>query len=132
MRPLHLLITDDDVDKRMLLSRALARQFPHASIFECHSGQEALEYVARNEIDAIVTNHSMRPVNGMELVAELRRQGRRLPIVMVSGMEDVRKEAAAAGVDLFLTSESLISIGKPIADFFRSRGLEDRVEPGAR
>ena len=128
MRPLHLLVTDDDVDKRMLLSRALARQFPHASIFECHSGKEALEYIARNPIDAVVTNHSMQPVNGIELVTELRRQSKALPIVMVSGVDDVRERALAAGVDLFLTSENLIAIGKPIGDYFRERGLEDRVE----
>jgi CheY-like chemotaxis protein len=128
MRPLHFLVTDDDVDKRMLLSRALSRQFPHASIFECHSGREALEYVACNPIDAIVTNHSMQPVNGIELVTELRRQGRNLPIVMVAAAEHIREAAIDAGVDLFLSSENLIAIGRPIADYFRERGMQDRVE----
>jgi hypothetical protein len=46
--PLHVLITDDNVDKRLLLGRAIARRFPNASVFECHSGKEALEYFAKN------------------------------------------------------------------------------------
>src|SRR3954463_8692009 len=85
MKPLHLLITDDDPDKRMLLSRAVVREFPHASVFECHSGQEALDYCRRNVVDAIVTNHNMYPVNGIELVTTLRRGGSKVPIIMVSG-----------------------------------------------
>lgn len=128
MRPLHLLVTDDDLDKRMLISRALAREFPHASIFECHSGKEALAYCAANAVDAIVTNHNMYPVNGIELVTELRRQGVTLPIIMVSGHEHVRAEAESAGVDLFLDGGALNRIGQPMGAFLRRRGLVDTME----
>jgi CheY-like chemotaxis protein len=128
MKPLHLLITDDDPDKRNLLSRALTREFPHASLFECHSGQEALEFCARNEVDAIITNHNMAPVNGIELVTTLRRCGLSLPIIMVSGHDDMRAPALAAGVDLFLDWDQPTKIGKPIAEFLNGRGLRDRKE----
>ena len=127
MKPLHLLITDDDVDKRILISRALAREFPRASIFECHSGKEALEYFAANAVDAVITNHNMYPVNGIELVTTLRGAGVRIPIIMVSGHEQMEAAALSAGVDLFLSGD-LLRIGKPIGDFLRSRGLVDRVE----
>jgi two-component system response regulator GlrR len=132
MVPLHLLVTDDDLDKRMLLSRALAREFPHASIFECHSGQEALEYFAANHVDAIITDHNMQPVDGIALIRELRRQGATLPIIMVSGHDEVADQAKAAGVDLFLGTLDLVRIGKPIATFLRERGLDDRKESSAR
>lgn len=128
MKPLRLLVTDDDVDKRLLIGRALSRAFPHASVFECHSGQEALEYFNANHVDAIITNHNMVPVNGIELVKAVRNSGSRVPIIMVSGHDDMRASAEAAGVDLFLGSENLLAIGRPIAEFLHSRGLEDRVE----
>jgi CheY-like chemotaxis protein len=128
MKPLHLLVTDDDLDKRTLLARAVSREFPHASVFECHSGQEALEYCARNSVDAVITNHNMYPVNGIELVTTLRRCGSDVPIIMVSGHADLRPEAEAAGVDLFLEWNEPTKIGKPIADFLRQRGLWDRTE----
>lgn len=127
MKPLHLLVTDDDVDKRMLISRALAREFPRASIFECHSGPEALDYFAANAVDAIITNHNMYPVNGIELVTTLRGAGIGIPIIMVSGRENLEQEALAAGIDLFVSGD-LLRIGKPIGDFLRARGLGDRVE----
>jgi CheY-like chemotaxis protein len=129
MKPLHLLVTDDDLDKRTLLSRALSREFPKASIFECHSGQEALEYCASNRVDAVITNHNMYPVNGIELVTTLRRCGSGIPIIMVSGHPEIRKEAEAAGVDLFIDWNEPLKIGKPIAEFLRRRGLVDRAEP---
>lgn len=130
MRPLPLLVTDDDLDKRFLISRAVSREFPNASIFECKSGQEALEFVANNQVDAIITNHNMAPVNGLELAQRLRAAGVKLPIIMVSGHDEVRKSAVASGVDLFLSSAStdLGSIGRPIADFLRNRGIIDREE----
>lgn len=128
MKPLHLLVTDDDLDKRILLSRALSREFPNASVFECHSGQEALEYCARNVVDAVITNHNMYPVNGIELVTTLRRCGLAVPIIMVSGHPEIRVEAEAAGVDLFLEWIDPMRIGKPIAEFLHRRGLKDRTE----
>jgi CheY-like chemotaxis protein len=127
MKPLHVLITDDNVDKRLLLGRAIARRFPNASVFECHSGKEALEYFSANAVDAIVTNHSMHPVNGLELVTTIRQQGSKVPIIMVSEHEEVKAEATAAGVDLFLGGD-LLTIGTPIAEFLHSRGLYDRIE----
>lgn len=39
MTPLHLLITDDDLDKPMLLSRAVAREFPVSNLRpKCFAG----------------------------------------------------------------------------------------------
>lgn len=128
MRPLHLLITDDDLDKRYLLTRALNREFPHASIFQCASGREALEYLAKNPVDAIITNHNMRPVDGIELTRTLRAQGVTLPMIMVSGHDEIEGPALAAGIDLFLRSDDLTRIGAPIATFLHQRGIYDRVE----
>jgi CheY-like chemotaxis protein len=126
-KPLHFLVTDDDADKRAILCHGLRKEFPHASIFECHSGQEALDYFAANHVDAIITDHSMQPVNGIELVVEIRRRGGRLPIVMVSGHPEVRPQAEAAGVDVFFATE-WTQAAKELAAYLRGRGLCDCVE----
>lgn len=128
MRPLHLLVTDDDVDKRLLLTRALNRGFPNASVFQCASGQEALEYLAKNAVDAIITNHNMVPVNGIELTRTLRRCGVALPIIMVSGHDEIEAPAIAAGVDLFLRWDELAKVGRRITEFLHGRGIRDRRE----
>lgn len=128
MKPLHFLVTDDDLEKRLLLVRAISHEFPKASVYECHSGQEALEYFARNEVDALVTNHSMFPVNGMELVQELRRRGSQVPIIMVSSHDEIQAEAEAAGVNLFLSGGNWNGVGRAVSRYLHSRGLVDQVE----
>lgn len=123
MRPLHILVVDDDVDKRLLVVMAVSRRFPTASVFECYSGREALEYFSRSPVDLIVTNHNMRPVSGLELVREIRSRGCAVPIVMVSVHEEIRAKALQAGVDLFLESGNLRQLGEPIHAFLQQRGV---------
>jgi CheY-like chemotaxis protein len=130
MTPLHILLVDDNPDKRLVLARVITRQFPHASIFECHSGQEALDYFARNAVDAVVTDHSMEPVNGLELVTALRRQGSQVPIVMVSDHLELKPSAEAAGVNLFLGGISWPAMAPRLESFFRAQGLVDQTESG--
>src|SRR4051812_26372290 len=127
MKPLHFLLTDDDPDKRLLLNRALTKAFPDASIFECHSGREALDYFSANHVDAVITNHSMAPINGLELVREIRRRGSSVPIIMVSGHEEVKQQAENAGVDLFVTGDWR-HCGKTMAEFLNRRGIFDKNE----
>lgn len=123
MRPLHFLVTDDDVDKRLLMVMALSKHFPTASVFECFSGKEALEYFFANHVDVLVTNHNMKPIDGLQLVTEIRKRGSDVPIIMVSGHEEMRAKALAAGVNLFLHADNLLGIGKPVAELLAARGL---------
>jgi CheY-like chemotaxis protein len=123
VRPLHFLVTDDDVDKRLLIGVALSKTFPTASVFECYSGKEALEYFSANHVDVIVTNHNMKPVDGIQLVRQVRQLGSDVPIIMVSGHDEMREQALAAGVDLFLDSRDMLGIGRLVAEFLRQRGV---------
>lgn len=123
VRPLHFLVTDDDLDKRLLIGMALSKTFPTASVFECWSGKEALEYFAANHVDVVVTNHNMRPIDGLQLVGKIRALGSDVPIIMVSGHDEIREKALAAGVNLFLDARDLLGIGKPVTELLRERGL---------
>jgi CheY-like chemotaxis protein len=124
-RPLHVLITDDEVDKRLLLVRAVSRQFPTASIFECHNGQEALDYFISNRVVVVVTDHNMFPINGVELIQNIRRMGSAVPIIMVSHHPDMKEKAEAAGADLFLGDQNLLTVGRSIAAFLNARGISE-------
>jgi CheY-like chemotaxis protein len=71
----------------------------------------------------VVTDHSMSPINGVQLIKAIRERGAKTPIIMVSAHTDMRDESEAAGVDLFLGGENLLGVGKRIADFLQIRGL---------
>ena len=48
----------------------------------------------------LITDHDMPRLNGMELIAQARRGGRRLPIVMTSGSLHPMDDLADEGSDL--------------------------------
>lgn len=85
---IHLLIADYDrrlaeVTRRMLKSMG----FSHVS--RVHSGEAALERIARGDVDILITEWDMDGMDGIELVRYLRDQQRSpdilLPIIMLTG-----------------------------------------------
>jgi two-component system chemotaxis response regulator CheY len=122
MKPLHILVTDDDLDKRLLLGMTIIRAFPTASVFECQSGTEALDYFLKNRVDVIVTNHNMPGVSGIELIHKVRAKGSTIPIIMVTSHEGLAAEAQNAGADLVLDTKKMMGIGMKIREFLNGRG----------
>ena len=120
MSILHFLITDDNQQKREMLGIVIGRTFPTASIYECYSGQEALDYFSKNRVDVIVTDHDMAPVNGLELIEAVRRTGSTVPIIMVTGFVEIGEEARAAGANLVVTTRDIGKTGARIRDFLKA------------
>ena len=63
-------------------------------------GKQALELLVNpeNAIGLIVTDHLMPVMNGPEFVAEVRRRGFTLPVVVLSGLPDA--ESAYEGLNV--------------------------------
>ena len=93
------LLVDDDEQKRALIAIFLRRNFPVLTIVECTSGAEGIDAFDSQSIDAIVTDHSMVPVSGIEMIEAIRRRNMKVPIVMVTGHPSVEGSAIAAGAN---------------------------------
>lgn len=93
------LLVDDDEHKRVLLGIHLKRAFPGYDIVECSSGAEGIDAFDAHPVDAIVTDHSMTPVSGIEMIRAIRKRDTRVPIVMVTGHPSIRDVAVNAGAD---------------------------------
>ena len=66
----RVLTGDDSASMRALLRSALAsRGF---NVEQCEDGQEALEWLARNEVDVIITDINMPRLDGFGLIEKLR------------------------------------------------------------
>lgn len=92
-----ILVVDDDENKRLLIARFLELHFGDARITLCDSGEQAMEHLSHHPIDALITNHSMQPVNGVELTHWARSRFPALPILMVTGNPGIAQEAMNAG-----------------------------------
>ncbi len=83
-----ILIVDDDSFTRMLLRSALEEG--GYQVAEAGDGQQALQVLQGTAaIELIITDLNMPGLSGTALVQRLRHEGWRLPIIVLSGNDDV-------------------------------------------
>lgn len=89
-----LLVVDDEEDFRILFRNHFRKR--DYAVLEAGDGIEALEVFADHsrEIDLVVTDIRMPRMNGEELIRELRRRRRYLPIVGITGQADLQDKLA--------------------------------------
>jgi two-component system phosphate regulon response regulator OmpR len=98
----HLLVVDDDARLRVLLHRFLTEQgFRVTSGADAAAARRAL---AGFHFDLVVLDVMMPGESGLELVESLRRDGREVPILMLTarGASDDRVAGLQAGADDYL------------------------------
>jgi CheY-like chemotaxis protein len=78
-----VLIVDDDALCRHMLEAMVSREGYLASVVS--NGNEALQAIARQPQDLIITDIIMPHKNGIELIMELFNRGDQTPIIAVSG-----------------------------------------------
>ncbi|WP_263381724.1 response regulator [Granulicella arctica] len=103
MTPALLLIDDNAIQaatRQTILKRA--GYFVIAAL----NPQRALDQFQRNEfqeeIGLIITDHFMPGMTGSEFVRELRKDHTELPVLVISGMEEVEDEYAGMNISFRL------------------------------
>jgi diguanylate cyclase (GGDEF)-like protein/PAS domain S-box-containing protein len=100
-----IVIAEDDVATRMLLSQVLKRQ--HFHVIAVENGQLACEAVRRERPNVILLDWRMPVMDGRAAVQELRsnKETRGIPIVMLTVQSDVKDRIIAleSGVQDFLS-----------------------------
>ncbi|WP_375289078.1 response regulator [Qipengyuania sp.] len=95
----RILTVDDSASMRALLRHALAAH--GFSVEQAEDGQEALEWLATNEVDLVITDINMPRLDGFGLISELRSSARHAdrPILVLSteSSDEKKKRARDAG-----------------------------------
>jgi DNA-binding response OmpR family regulator len=101
----RVLVVEDDPEPREFLVAELERE--GFLVLDAASGQDGLEKVPRFEPDVVVLDLVLPVLSGFALARAVRslEPSREIGIVAVSGLasEALRKEAIAAGCDVFLS-----------------------------
>lgn len=117
---LKILLVDDNHHMRVLLAEIL-RALGIQQIFEANDGAEGLQAMRAHNIDLVMTDLSMQPLDGIDFVRLIRNSpdspNQLVPIIMVTGHSTLRRitEARDAGVNEFLV--------KPLT----AKGVIDRL-----
>jgi CheY-like chemotaxis protein len=80
---MKILIVDDEPQVAEILARSLAREGHRAVI--ATSGEEALGMVGAGDPDAMFLDVSMPGMNGLDVLAEVKRRRPTLPVVVITG-----------------------------------------------
>jgi two-component system response regulator MprA len=99
---MRLLVVDDDRALRDVLRRALTLAGYDVRLAE--SGASALAEVASSAPDAVVLDVGLPDIDGLEVCRLLRREGNRLPVLMLTARAAVsdRIDGLDAGADDYL------------------------------
>ena len=82
LRPMRILICDDEEEIRSILSEGLSDQ--NWEISEAGSGTEALQVMADSSFDLLITDYTMPQMNGELLIEAVRKRDQRMAILMSS------------------------------------------------
>lgn len=103
----RVILVDDNAALRGLL-RAALQSFGFKKVIEAESVARALELIAIQQIDLVITDWKMSPRDGIDLVRELRRPQTSpapfVPVMMLTAYSDGEhiKQARDAGATAFL------------------------------
>ena len=95
---MNIMIVDDEPQVAEVLAKSLGRQGHKTTVV--HSGEEALRIINIATPDALFLDVSMPGINGLEVLAEVRRTRPQLAVVVITGhatpdeVEQVKKLGA--------------------------------------
>lgn len=95
-----LLIVDDNPMVLRWLKRSLEGG-PH-SIITCASPSEALRQVANGNVRVVVSDISMPEMSGLDLLRQIREFDSDLPVILLTGVPNVRSAAEAVEYGAFM------------------------------
>ena len=104
MERMKILVVDDERAVRDSLRRALELEGYDVEL--AADGEEALERLSSNgEPDAVILDILMPKMDGLEVCHRLRREGHRLPVLMLTARDEVENRVSGldAGADDYVT-----------------------------
>ena len=86
---LKILIIDDEQVVRVYLQSIVNwEQYDCQVVTTCENGMEALEVMAQQPIDLILTDLEMPKMNGLQLIEEIRSRGYQTKVIVLSNHSD--------------------------------------------
>ena len=79
----HILVIDDDPVLRRVITLAL--EAAGHSVLRCENGKKAIDHLAHNHADLLITDILMPEMDGVETVRAARQLQPQLPILAMSG-----------------------------------------------
>ena len=99
---MRILIAEDERDLNNLLKKRLEKQ--KYSVDACFDGEEAVDYLAVTEYDAVILDIMMPKKNGLEVLKYIRDKKKNTPVLLLTARDSVEDRVTGldAGADDYL------------------------------
>jgi len=131
--PVRILLVDDNANglkARKTLLEELGYRIATASC-----GDDALEHFAGQKFDLLVTDYKMPHMDGLELIARIRKKTPGLPIILVSGYVDtlgLNEENTGADAVIQKSANEVSHLTRAVSRLLRQRpGRKPTAREGA-
>src|SRR6056297_2091174 len=97
-----ILVTDDEKSIRNALREIL--EFEGYIVLEADNGKSALEIIENERVDLVMLDIKMKGMDGIEVLSEIKKREKNLPVIMISGHGTIKiaVEATKSGAYDFL------------------------------
>ncbi len=96
---LRVLFVEDEESIRISLKETIGDEFKRFSIAK--DGQEGLEKFSNDQYDLIISDISMPKMSGLEMVAEIKKISKNIPIILLTAYSE--KEKLLQAIDIGVT-----------------------------
>ena len=105
-----ILIVDDEMFSRTAIEDILRAEWSSIVVFRARGGVEALRILEREEIDLLMTDIKMSGMNGLELLAEVRKRGLSMEVIILSSYNefDLVRQAMKLGTFDYLFKPAML------------------------
>lgn len=84
--PALILLVNDKHDG-VVARRSVLEELGYKVVCAC-CGADALEFAGQQNFDLVITDYKMKPMDGIELIAEMRRRGFQKPAILLTGFAE--------------------------------------------
>ncbi len=106
-----ILLVDDNADG-ILARRSVLEELGY-KVVPAGCGSEALKLAEKESFDLVITDYKMSPIDGLELIGQLRQSGYKKPIILLTGFADnlgLRPETSGADVVIQKSANEIVTL----------------------
>ena len=110
-----LLVEDSEADVAIISHALEAARVGRPEV--APTGQEALDRFARGQFDAVLLDHKLPDMTGLDVLRRLQEQGSDTPVIVITGAgnEQVAVEAMKLGASDYLVKDEIMTSALPRA-----------------
>jgi CheY-like chemotaxis protein/anti-sigma regulatory factor (Ser/Thr protein kinase) len=103
-----ILVVDDNAVDRLLVGKLLAKGINLTAAY-ADNGRAALDAIAKDLPDLVLTDMQMPELDGLELVRQVRRQFPLVPVILITahGSEEIAVQALRSGAASYVPKQNL-------------------------